>query len=51
MEHTKVGYENLQQIMRENPNDFPFMNPNNFDHAYFLEMSDRFWEQSSNYLI
>jgi hypothetical protein len=47
----KRGYENLSRVIRDNPRDYPLTSPNNFDHACYLEMSDEFWLQSSNYIF
>lgn len=44
----KRGYENLNRIIRDNPDGYPLASPNNFDHTCYLEMSDEFWLQSSN---
>ena len=47
----KRGYENSKRILAENEKDFPITNPNSFDNAYFNEMSDEFWLQTSNYFF
>ena len=38
----KRGYENMERILGNNPNNFLLQSPNNFDHACFMEMSDQF---------
>jgi hypothetical protein len=45
----KRGFENLQRIITDNPDDLPLTSPNNFDHACFLGMSDQFWRMTCNY--
>lgn len=44
----KRGYENMQRILADNPEGFPLASPNDFDHAFFMEMADQFWAPSSN---
>ena len=48
-EALKRGYENLDRIIRENPDGFSITSPNTFDEACFQEMSDEFWTSTSNY--
>lgn len=44
----KRGYENMQRILADNPNDFPLDSLNDFDHACFMLMADEFWAPNSN---
>jgi hypothetical protein len=44
----KRGYENSRRIYTGNREGFPTSSPNSFDQSCFTEMSDEFWQQTSN---
>ena len=46
----KRGYENLRRMFDGNPNRYSIHSPNTYDTRFYDELSDEFWEQTSNYL-
>ena len=44
------GYENLRRLFNGNPNRYPTHSPNTYDTRFYTELSDEFWERTSNYL-
>jgi hypothetical protein len=45
----KRGYENLRRMFAGNPHGYPVRSPNTYDTRFYNEMSDEFWEETSNY--
>jgi len=45
----KRGYENIRRMLDGNPDGFPVHSPNTYDTRFFNELSDEFWNETSNY--
>jgi hypothetical protein len=47
----KSGYENLQRLIEQNPQQFPTRTPTLDDEHFHAELSDEFWLVECNYFI
>jgi Myb/SANT-like DNA-binding domain len=45
----KRGYENLRRMFNGNPQGHPVHSPNTYDTRFYNELTDEFWERTSNY--
>lgn len=46
----KSGYENLQRLIRRNPEEYPTRTPTMHDERFYQELSDEFWRMERKYL-
>jgi DNA-binding LacI/PurR family transcriptional regulator len=47
----KTGYENLERLIEQNPQQFPTHTPTLDDEYFHGELSDEFWLVECNYFI